>query len=65
MDTIENKLSEYIEDVRQEIDNSDIKNKKKIGEKLDYIEDSLQDMLNYIYAEIDNLEDLKESVNGR
>ena len=65
MDTIENKLTEYIEDVRQEIDNSDIKNKKGIGEKLDYIEDSLQDMLNYIYAEIDNLEDLKESVNGR
>ena len=65
MDTIENKLTEYIEDVRQEVDNSDIKNKKKIGEKLDYVEDSLQDMLNYIYAEIDNLEDLKESVNGR
>lgn len=65
MDSIEDKLAEYIEDIRQEVETSDIKNKKKIGDKLNYIEDSLQDMLNYIYAEIDNLEDLKESVNGR
>ena len=62
METIEIKLTDKIMDIRDAIEASGIKNKQKLGEDLDYIEDVMGKMLDYIYAEADNLKDFTEDL---
>lgn len=62
METIEIKLTDKIIDIRDAIEASELKNKQKLGEDLDYIEDVMGKMLDYIYAEADNLKDLTEDL---
>lgn len=62
METIEIKLTDKIIDIRDAIEASELKNKKKLNEDLDYIEDVMGKMLDYIYAEADNLKDFTEDL---
>lgn len=62
METIEIKLTDKIMDIRDAIEASGLKNKKELGEDLDYIEDVMGKMLDYIYAEADNLKDFTEDL---
>lgn len=62
METIEIKLTDKIIDIRDAIETSELKNKKKLNEDLDYIEDVMGKMLDYIYAEADNLKDFTEDL---
>ena len=62
MDNLEINIQESILNIRNFIDSLESKNKKKLEKDLDYIEDSLESLLNYVYAENDNLEELKTSL---
>ena len=62
METIEIKLTDKIMDIRDAIEASELKNKNKLNEDLDYIEDVMGKMLDYIYAEADNLKDFTEDL---
>lgn len=62
METIEIKLTDKIMDIRGAIEASELKNKNKLNEDLDYIEDVMGKMLDYIYAEADNLKDFTEDL---
>lgn len=62
METVEEKIEEFFTEVEDIIDQSDRKNKNKIREDLYYVEDVFNRMLDYIYAESDNLRDLEESI---
>ena len=62
MDELEINIQDSILNIRNHIDSLENKNKKKLEKDLDYIEDSLESLLNYIYAENDNLEELKNSL---
>ena len=62
MENVETRVSDAISDIRNILEESDIKNKTKILREIDYIEEKFEDMINYIYAQVDNLEDLKESL---
>lgn len=62
METVEEKVKAILIEVEDIIDQSDRKNKNKIKEDLYYIDDVFNKMLDYIYAESDNLRDLEESI---
>ena len=62
MDNLEINIQESILNIRNLIDSLESKNKKKLEKDLDYIEDSIEILLNYVYAENDNLEELKTSL---
>lgn len=62
MDNLEINIQESILNIRNLIDSLESKNKKKLEKDLDYIEDSIESLLNYVYAENDNLEELKTSL---
>ena len=62
MEKVETRVSDSISDIRNILEGSDIKNKTKILKEIDYIEEKFEDMINYIYAQVDNLEDLRESL---
>lgn len=62
MEKVETRVSDSISDIRNILEESDIKNKTKILKEIDYIEEKFEDMINYIYAQVDNLEDLRESL---
>lgn len=62
MEKVETRVSDSISDIRNVLEESDIKNKTKILKEIDYIEEKFEDMINYIYAQVDNIEDLRESL---
>ena len=62
MESIETKVSDSISDIRNLVESSDAKSKTKILKEIDYVEEKFEDIINYIYAQVDNLEDLKESL---
>lgn len=62
MEKVETRVSDSISDIRNILEESDIKNKTKILKEIDYIEEKFEDMINYIYAQVDNIEDLRESL---
>lgn len=62
MESIENKMSEVISDIRSYVEKIDNKDKTKILNKIDYIDEKFEDMINFVYASEDNLEDLKETL---
>lgn len=60
MEEIENKVKENIDDIRSEL--SDHPKKKTLEKKIDYLEDVFSSIINYIYAEQDNLNDLNQTL---
>lgn len=60
MEEIENKVSEYIGDIRDAL--ADHPKKRTLDKKIDRLEDIFNFIINYIYAERDNLNDLNESL---
>lgn len=62
MEKVETRVSDAISDIRNILEESDVKGKTKILKEIDYIEEKFEDMINYIYAQVDNLEDLRESL---
>ena len=62
MESIETRVSDSISDIRNFVESSDNKSKTKILKEIDYVEEKFEDIINYIYAQVDNLEDLKESL---
>ena len=62
MESIENKISEVISDIRSYVEKIDNKDKTKVLNKIDYLDEKFEDMINFVYASEDNLEDLKETL---
>lgn len=62
MDDLEINIQDSILNIRNHIDSLEYKDRKKLEKDLDYIEDSIESLLNYVYAENDNLEELKNSL---
>lgn len=62
MDNLEINIQDSILNIRNHIDSLEYKDRKKLEKDLDYIEDSIESLLNYVYAENDNLEELKNSL---
>jgi hypothetical protein len=62
MEHIEDKVTEYLADIRESV--KDHPKKRTLDKKLDYLEDVFNFIINYIYAEQDNLNDLDESLKG-
>lgn len=62
MESIENKISEVISDIRSFVEKIDNKDKTKVLNKIDYLDEKFEDMINFVYASEDNLEDLKETL---
>lgn len=62
MEEVENKVNEFIGDIRFAI--IDHPRKKTLEKKIDYLEDVFSAAINYIYAEDDNLKDLKKKLEG-
>lgn len=64
MENIELKITENIAELRDAIESSDIKQKEEYDKKLNFIEDTLESLLDYIYAQVDNLKDLQKEFEG-
>lgn len=62
MEEVENKVSEFLGDIRDAI--YDHPRKKVLNKKIDCLEDVFNFMINYIYAEQDNLNELNEQLKG-
>lgn len=62
MEEVENKVNEFIGDIRFAI--IDHPRKKTLERKIDYLEDVFNSIINYIYAEQDNLNDLNQTLKG-
>jgi hypothetical protein len=61
MDNIETRVSDKIYNIRNHLEGLD-RRQKGLEEDLDYIEDVLESLLNYAFAENDNLEELKSDL---
>lgn len=62
MEEIENKVNEFLGDIRDAI--VDHPRKRTLEKKIDCLEDVFNFIINYIYAEQDNLNDLNEQLKG-
>ena len=62
MEEVENNINEDIQYIRDEL--KDHHKKKEIYKRLDRLEDVFSAAINYIYAEDDNLKDLKKKLKG-
>lgn len=56
MEDIENKVNEFLGDIRYALD--DHPRKRTLNKKIDCLEDVFNFIINYIYAEQDNLNEL-------
>lgn len=61
MDNIETRVSDKIYNIRNHLEGLD-RRQKGLEEDLDYIEDVMESLLNYAFAENDNLEELKSDL---
>lgn len=62
MEDTENKVNEFLGDIRDALD--DHPRKHTLNKKIDYLEDAFNFMINYIYAEQDNLNELNDQLKG-
>ena len=53
-------ITDKIIDIREGIEKSEVKNKKKLQEDLDYIEDMISALMNFVYGVTDCVIELKE-----
>lgn len=61
-DVTSNKIDSIIADIRKHADTLEDYKRKKLNDELDYLSDAIGYMLNYIWAEKDNMDELIESV---
>lgn len=61
MDNLEIEIQDKIGNIRNHLEGLDPR-KKKLEKDLDYIEDALESLLNYAYAENDNIKELKSAL---
>lgn len=62
MEKVENKASEFLGDIRDAV--ADHPRKRVLNKKIDWLEDAFNFMVNFIYAEQDNLNELNEQLKG-
>ena len=62
MEEIENKVNEYLGDIRDAV--ADHPRNRVLNKKIDCLEDIFNFIINYIYAEQDNLNELNEQLKG-
>lgn len=62
MEEVEKTITELLEGIRQDLDNHP--KKKKISKQIDYVEEVFSQIVNYIYAEQDNMSDLISKIKG-
>lgn len=55
-------ITDKIIDIREGIEKSEVKNKKQLQKDLDYIEDMVSALMNFVYGVTDCVIELKEDV---
>lgn len=58
-------LTDKIMNIRNGIEKADIKNKKQLNEDLDYVEDMLSAMINFVYGISDCTTELTEDMEEK
>lgn len=53
-------ITDKIIDIREGIEKSEVKNKKKLQKDLDYLEDMISALMNFVYGVTDCVIELKE-----
>jgi hypothetical protein len=63
-DVVSNKIDKIIADLRKHVETLDDYKKRKYTKDLDYLSDAIGYMLNYIWAEKDNMDELVDSIDA-
>ena len=63
-DVVSNEIDKIIADLRRHVGTLDDYKKRKYTKDIDYLSDAIGYMLNYIWAEKDNMDELVDSIDA-